>query len=325
MSPVSKGKAEEITAEFLRDFPVVFQRIAIRFRRNAEELYGKEYIQSEATMKAGYSSKRGVAPNGRAYDGRIDVLLDNITDRNDLIASIKHEAFGHFGINTFSLTEKSALLHSIIESRSAPGLELIWENVQKRYSDRSIDVQAEEVFARAFEHINLSSLLKLDSSFGADAFRETCLDRTKSLQLSDLLHIASMVAQGLHDGSRTQQHFPQDDALVYAGRMQNILLRTISTDISYIFYNAADAALKQALKSLTMNWREVENETITQSIGNHGQKPDVVLQFLLENSPGAVTIEQQLELRKKISGLAPLPEAQFARGRNDSNDREFTP
>ena len=121
---------------------------------------------------------------------------------------------GHFGINTFSTTEKSALLYSIIESRSEPSLELIWEAVEKHYSGKSIDVQAEEVFARVFEHIKNRHILELERYFGSDALREACLDRTKSLQMNDLLHIASMVAHGLHDGSRTQQHFPQDEALV---------------------------------------------------------------------------------------------------------------
>ena len=186
-------------------------------------------------------------------------------------------------------------------------------------------MQAEEVFARIFEHIQINPLLKIVGGYGADVFRETCIDRKRPIQWDDLLYIGSMVVQDLLDGFRPQQYFPQDDSLVFAGRIQNILSRTITTDISHTFYDAADTVMLQALDSLTLDWQAAEDETITRSIVKHGHKPDVVLKFLLENSPGAVTIEQQLELRKKISKLAPLPETQLAGEQSDSNDREFTP
>ena len=88
-----------------------------------------------------------------------------------------------------------------------------------------------------------------------------------------------------------------------------------------------DAALAQALAeaALTLEWSEIEHETIMTGIGKLGQKPDAVLQFLLENSPGSVTIEEQLVLRKKISELASQLEAQFARERSTLGDSEFTP
>jgi len=40
------------------------------------------------------------------------------------------------------------------------------------------------------------------------SFRETCIDRTRAMQLDDLENIALMVAQGLHDCTRTQRNFP---------------------------------------------------------------------------------------------------------------------
>ena len=70
-----------------------------------------------------------------------------------------------------------------------------------------------------------------------------------------------------------------------------------------------------------MNWRNVESMVIIESIGTRGQKPADVANQLCEISPGAVSIEQQLALRKKVSELAPGLEVQYARKRNPVNER----
>ena len=326
MSGLTRKDAEDITKAFLQDYPAATRHITFIFRKTAQELFAAGIADIPSTAKGFYASE-DIYDGPRLYRSRVYVVLENVENRADFSATLRHETLGHFGINTFSTTEKSALLHSIINSRNDPSLELIWEAVEDRYPDKSIDVQAEEVFARVFEHLKNRDILELDRDFGFDAFRETCIDRTKLLQMDDLLHIASMVAQGLHDGSRTQQHFPQDDALVFATRIQNILSRTTATDISAAFCDVTSAALARALTqaTVTLDWSEIEHETIMMCIGKLGQKPDAVLQFLLENSPGAVTIEEQLALRGKAGELGPQMEIQFARAQRTLSGSEFTP
>ncbi|RMT68815.1 putative DNA primase, partial [Pseudomonas syringae pv. theae] len=46
---------------------------------------------------------------------------------------------------------------------------------------------------------------------GARSFRETCIDRSRPMQISDLINLTSMVAEGLHDRSRSQKNFPASD------------------------------------------------------------------------------------------------------------------
>ena len=323
MNHISKEEAEEIATDFLRDFPVVFQRIALRFRRNAQELYGKEHSQVEATMKAGYSPKRGVTLWGSEYDGRVDFLLDNTKDRADLLKTLRHEILGHHGINTFTTVEKSALLHSIIESKNEPTIKGAWEYVENRYSDKPVYKQAEEVFARIFETVQVASLLELDSSFGPEAFLETSIECTKPMQLSDLLYIASMITQGLHDGSRTQQHFPQDYDLTYADRVNNISALRNSEGVAYTFWKHASTAVNKAGDPAKVNWRNIESITIIESVGTHGQNPVDVAHVLCEISPGSVKIEQQLELRNKILRLTPQLEAQYAKKQKKANERSL--
>ncbi|WP_235663805.1 DUF5710 domain-containing protein, partial [Pseudomonas coronafaciens] len=69
--------------------------------------------------------------------------------------------------------------------------------------------RAEEVFAFACEEIDPDA--HANTLEGARSFRETCIDRSRPMQISDLINLTSMVAEGLHDRSRSQQNFPASD------------------------------------------------------------------------------------------------------------------
>ena len=59
-------------------------------------------------------------------------------------------------------------------------------------------------------YIQDEDVLETIKNVGTLAFQEVCLNRTRPMQLKDLLSITRMVALGLRDRSRTQLHFPQD-------------------------------------------------------------------------------------------------------------------
>ncbi|WP_412459118.1 LPD7 domain-containing protein [Pseudomonas coronafaciens] len=69
--------------------------------------------------------------------------------------------------------------------------------------------KAEEVFAFACEEIDPDA--HANTLEGARSFRETCIERSRPMQVSDLINLTSMVAEGLHDRSRSQQNFPASD------------------------------------------------------------------------------------------------------------------
>ncbi|OZB57100.1 MAG: hypothetical protein B7X35_02635 [Halothiobacillus sp. 14-56-357] len=87
-----------------------------------EEIYGNQ-LGNEVfgKIKATYHPARG----------EIIIPLANIRDNNDLERSLRHEAIGHFGINTFTADEKRLILTSIIDARDQPSTNKIWDIKRK--------------------------------------------------------------------------------------------------------------------------------------------------------------------------------------------------
>jgi hypothetical protein len=51
----------------------------------------------------------------------------------------------------------------------------------------------------------------IDHNRCAQSFLDVCIDQSRPLELRDLRNIAALVAQGLHDRTRSQQIFPATD------------------------------------------------------------------------------------------------------------------
>jgi len=85
----------------------------------------------------------------------------------------------------------------------------LWAQVEADYAGQPESFKAEEVFAlycgdiEPGHHINRKGVHER----GAWSFHKTCIDCARSMQLDDLENIALMVAQGLHDRTRTQRNF----------------------------------------------------------------------------------------------------------------------
>ncbi|WP_417519310.1 zincin-like metallopeptidase domain-containing protein [Marinobacter sp.] len=209
---LTKSEAQNLTRHFVRDYPGALE-LAYRFRHNTAELYGRHADKVPASMKGGYVSKE-TTHNGRVYRGRIDIPLENLRDPRDLLMTLRHEVLGHYGANTFAPNEKRGLLDGLIAARNEPGIKPLWESIDQLYSDRSLDVRAEEVFALHSEGVAPDHhVIEKTVERGQQSFLETCIDRTRLMQAADLNNIACMVAQGLHDRTRTQQTFPNINEL----------------------------------------------------------------------------------------------------------------
>ena len=157
-----------------------------------------------ADMKGGYLPKETMHA-GRAYRGRVDVPLQNIKSADDLLLTLRHEVLGHYGVNTFTPSEKRALLGGLAVARNEPTLKPLWDDVNRRYAGLSLEVRAEEVFALHCQGIvpNQHQIADQVQQRGHQSFTETCVVRVRPMQADDLHNIACMVAQGLHDRSRT--------------------------------------------------------------------------------------------------------------------------
>lgn len=54
-----------------------------------------------------------------------------------------------------------------------------------------------------------------------------------------------------------------------------------------------------------VNWDEIHKKTIIESIGQHGQEADDVLEAIFKHSPGALTPDVMSRLESIVSALAP--------------------
>lgn len=211
--PITTAEAQNVTRAFVRSYPGALE-LAYFFREDAAELYGPRAAEVPQDMKGGYVPKETMHA-GRAYRGRVDVPLANVDSAGDLLLTLRHEVLGHYGANTFTPAEKRALLDGLVAAREEPSLKPLWNDVDRWYADSPLDVRAEEVFALSAEGIEPRHHQTNDqvSKKGQQSFSETCIARARPMQAGDLHNIACMVAQGLHDRSRTQLNFPQINQL----------------------------------------------------------------------------------------------------------------
>lgn len=211
--PITQVEARAVTLAFVRDYPGALD-LAYKFREDVIALYGLRSGEVPPGMKGGYLSKETVH-NGRAYRGRVDVPLTNIDNVGDLLITLRHEVLGHYGTNTFAPAEKRALLDGLIVAREEPSIKPLWDDINSRYAGQPLDVRAEEVFVLHCESVtpDLHVRQAQVQQRGQQSFMETCIARVRPMRADDLHNIVCMVAEGLHDRSRTQQNFPQINEL----------------------------------------------------------------------------------------------------------------
>jgi len=244
--PIIQAEAQAATLAFTRDYPGALELI-YHFRESTGELYGHRAAEVPADLKGGYLSKEQIH-NGRSYRGRVDVPLGNMDDAADLLVTLRHEVLGHYGANTFAPAEKRALLDGIIAAREQPGMKDRWEDINRRYAGTSMDVRAEEVWALHCEtlapgqHVGQAHVRER----GEQSFMETCIARVRPMQSADLHNIVCMVADGLHDRSRTQQTFPQ---------INELFRRDETMEPKKPFHEVVAEKLIEQLKAGTAPWQ----------------------------------------------------------------------
>lgn len=196
---LSVNEAQALVIEFCATYPVA-ANVSYKIRETQEELYGPQ-----ATREA----VGGILGSFRPSRRQADFATSNFRDADEFKETLRHEILGHFGINTFNPTEKRAVLDGIIESRNEPGMSELWGVVDQIYPEADSSLKAEEVFAFACEAIEPQTRGNVIE--GARSFRETCIERSRPMQISDLTNLTTMVAEGLRDRSRSQQNFPESD------------------------------------------------------------------------------------------------------------------
>lgn len=213
---LSVDDAKALVIEFCATYPVA-STISYKLRATQEELYGPQ---------AAGEAVGGILGSFRPGSRQADFATSNFRNEDEFKETLRHEVLGHFGINTFNPAEKRAVLDGIIESRNEPGMSELWAEVAQLYPEADDSLKAEEVFAFACEAIEPQTRGNVIE--GTRSFRETCIERSRPMQIRDLINVTTMVAEGMRDRSRSQQNFPESDHAQFK-REQTMDAKNLST------------------------------------------------------------------------------------------------
>ncbi|MBO1811561.1 hypothetical protein J4G53_25350, partial [Serratia ureilytica] len=192
-------EARQQIIDFCATYPVAAE-LSYKLRETQEELYGPQ-----ATREAVGALLGAYLPRRR----RVDFAVTNFRDASDFERTLRHEVLGHYGINTFTAEEKRQVLDRLIASQNTPQLGTYWQTVNRLYTELPEARRAEEVYAFVCE--NILPDVRVDVAAGEAAFRAAVVEQSRPMQYADIVAIATMVAEGLHDRSRRQQIFPATD------------------------------------------------------------------------------------------------------------------
>ncbi len=228
-------EARALVIEFCRWYPVA-ARLTYCLRDTMEELYGDKGRGLD-NIRGGYITGPGLHP------GRCDLPCGNLKNAGDLTTTLRHEVIGHFGLNTFTGDQKRPLLEGIGAARQEPSMHDLWVRVEADYAGEPESLKAEEVFAlycgdiEPGHHINRKGVYER----GMWSFREICIEHTRLMRLDDLENIALMVAQGLHDRTRTQRNFPALNQQFRIQRQGTNIMNENTVSPEIMFDDQADA------------------------------------------------------------------------------------
>ena len=232
---LSVDDAKALVIEFCATYPVA-STISYKLRATQEELYGPQ-----ATREA----VGGILGSFRPGSRQADFATSNFRNEDEFKETLRHEVLGHFGINTFNPAEKRAVLDGIIESRNEPGMSELWAEVVQLYPEADDSLKAEEVFAFACEAIEPQTRGNVIE--GTRSFRETCIERSRPMQIRDLINVTTMVAEGMRDRTRSQQNFPESDHAQFK--------REQTMDAKKPFHEVVAEKLIEQLKQGTAPWQ----------------------------------------------------------------------
>lgn len=232
---LSVDDAKALVIEFCATYPVA-STISYKLRATQEELYGPQ-----ATGEA----VGGILGSFRPGSRQADFATSNFRNEDEFKETLRHEVLGHFGINTFNPAEKRAVLDGIIESRNESGMSELWAEVAQLYPEADDSLKAEEVFAFACEAIEPQTRSNVIE--GTRSFRETCIERSRPMQIRDLINVTTMVAEGMRDRSRSQQNFPESDHAQFK--------REQTMDAKKPFHEVVAEKLIEQLKQGTAPWQ----------------------------------------------------------------------
>lgn len=190
------------------------------------------------------------------------------------------------------------------------------------------------------EQIKLNVLSPLDlavskiSRFG-DNDKEDIAELVRlGLTTADEIEQRAMSALAGYVGGQAMLLLNIRDAVALAGQVERVATQRVAelpslekcAGAALTFWQHATEAIKSH-EPYGVNWADVEQKAIVESIGEHGQSPQSVADALCKHSPGTASLARQAALRSEIESIAPQLQAQYEQSRTSEagKDREPSP
>ncbi len=193
------------TAEFLENCSLEHS-VNIVIEKNRKDFYEKRIWESTGIKKE--LEVLDAPGEFLPTKGIIALYADHIQDKKDLHETIRHELFGHYGLNTFSLVEKGAFLEEIYKTRQSKDEKIkeLWEKVDFDYAGASPSIKAEEFFcliAEDPEAFQSSGFEKVRNLFTKLLSKVGLVQ--EYLTIDEMREEALHLAEGIRSGERKMQ------------------------------------------------------------------------------------------------------------------------
>ena len=167
------------------------------------------------------------------------IIASEHKNKEDLLKTIKHEAYGHYGLNTFSQENKIVVLLSVVHLQDTT-LKDEWQQVRYDYPDINEFRQAEEVFCSVVSELTSEPEFK-------HSFSET-LESKKDIQ-----DIGIYIKMTLQTGDAKQLIIPENNNLQF-NKYANKEVEILKRDMRDLNTHALKCARKiEELKSINQS------------------------------------------------------------------------
>lgn len=158
--PVERVQA--IADEFLRGLNVGEKaNLEVLTKRAVSDFFDPRRIDGELSRSRGFflPAIAGADPGSARGRNTVGIVAsaypaENRGGRAEVERTLRHEILAHYGINLLEPQAKRQLLDRLIASKNRPGLRELAQAVERDYADQSVDMRAEELFARAAEELS---------------------------------------------------------------------------------------------------------------------------------------------------------------------------
>ena len=169
----------------------------------------KVIIRDTQTATFGLDSRKlngGIAAGFFPDTNSVVLVLENLDSVQDIDAAIRHELLVHKGLGLFKKEDVNKLLKVIQENAAESStLKKMWAEVQLKYKEETLEVQAEELLAKVAE----KKMSKPDKywnkivTFIRDMLRKIGL--VKEISFADLRKVVYDMGDAFKDGRRAER------------------------------------------------------------------------------------------------------------------------